>query len=90
MALGNMDTTSVETFRPTHNDQRRPLKAVRLHAVTVLLLIVGLILWTPTLPWLFKSVGSTMKKKARPTPGRAFCLAGSGCPKALRHALFLV
>ncbi len=59
MALGNMGTTSVETFRPTHNDQRRPSKAVRLHAVTVLLLgaIVGLILWTPALPWLFKSLG---------------------------------
>jgi hypothetical protein len=44
---------SVEIFRRTHNDQ--PPASNAWHPMTILLL--GLILWTPVLPWLFKSLG---------------------------------
>jgi hypothetical protein len=54
-----MGITSVGTFRRTHNDQPPALDAVSWHPTLILLLgaIVGFILWTPLLPWLFKSLG---------------------------------
>ena len=58
-ACGNKGTTSVETFKRTHNDQPPAANAATRHAIAVLLLgaLVGLILWTPVLPWLFKWAG---------------------------------
>lgn len=46
-------------IKRTHNDQPPAANAATRHAIAVLLLgaIVGLILWTPVLPWLFKWAG---------------------------------
>jgi len=54
-----MGITSVGTFRRTHNDQPPALDTVSWHPTLILLVgaIVGFILWTPLLPWLFKSLG---------------------------------
>jgi hypothetical protein len=51
--------TSVRTFRQTHNDQPLVSDAASWHPTLILLLgaIVGFILWTPLLPWLFESLG---------------------------------
>jgi hypothetical protein len=54
-----MGIMSVRTFRQTHNDQPLALDAMTWRPIIILLLgaIVGLILWTPVLPWLFRSLG---------------------------------
>ena len=56
--LGSMGTSLWRTFRQTHDDQSLAM-AMTWRPMAVLLVgaIIGLILWTPALPWLLKSLG---------------------------------